>query len=413
MRGAATLAGALLALACARPAAAQNEPPQLQPGTEEMYQQALQSIAEGRKNDASETLQRVIDKEPLHAGAWLDLALMQCALGHAAEAEKLFDAIEKRFAPPPGITSLIDDARAQGCDNWQPHSSGTITVGRGIDQNVNQGSSSSAYTVNQQGIEVDLPLLPDFLPRHDQYSLASFDYSRDLTPNGTYGFLQLQSRHNDSLHDYDTNSLFLGAEAPWRFGRWTLRVSSMLGLITLGGKDYQHQVQLQAQVGPPLPLPEHTQFIFSTGVTRASYMTLSNFDSATYDVHGDLSYRGGNSYVSATLGFQSDMAIGQRPGGDRHGSLAAVQWRHGLGDKWNGELAYTRQEWRGSSDYSPGLIDQVRLQTTHTVRAAVVYSINKSNSLQLELRQIHNKENISIFQYSDRQLQLNWQWQAW
>ena len=61
---------------------------------QQLYQDALQSLAEGRKNDASKALVRLIEQEPKHAGAWLDLALIQCSLGHAEEAERLFANIE-------------------------------------------------------------------------------------------------------------------------------------------------------------------------------------------------------------------------------------------------------------------------------------------------------------------------------
>jgi hypothetical protein len=58
---------------------------------------------------------------------------------------------------------------------------------------------------------------------------------------------------------------------------------------------------------------------------------------------------------------------------------------------------------------APGFIDTVRRQTTHVLRAAVTYPLDRNQSLLLEGRAVHNQENISIFQYNDRQLQL-WQW---
>ena len=74
---------------------------------QDLYRDALRSIAEGRRDDATDALERVIAQEPLHAGAWLDLALVRCDLGNMAEAERLFQAIEQRFAPPPEIRELI------------------------------------------------------------------------------------------------------------------------------------------------------------------------------------------------------------------------------------------------------------------------------------------------------------------
>ncbi|CAN7710371.1 tetratricopeptide repeat protein [Pseudoduganella sp. LjRoot289] len=373
-----------------------------------MYRDALQSIAEGRRSDASDTLVRLIDMEPLHAGAWMELALVQCGLGRAAEAERLFAAIEQRFNPPQGILELIAEARAGGCNNWQTVSTLNLAFARGIDQNVNQGALNSLFYDGGQAI----PLTSDFLPKHDQYTALSGDYVRDLTPNGTAGFAQLQVRRNDTLHQYDSSSLFVGTETPWRFGRWTARGTVMAGFVTLGSQFYQRQGQLQLRIGPPLPLPNKFQFSVMGGVTHLSYLTLSNFNANMVELRGLFTYRSEQDYASLSYGRLNDEALGPRPGGNRHGELASVQWRRRLAGGVTGEVGYTYQTWHGSSAFSPDLIEEVRQQATHVLRAAFTYPLSKTQSLQLELRQVRNRENISIFQYNNRQLQLSWQWQG-
>lgn len=406
----AVLRTGLLALLLAAGGAARAEPDQVE--TELMYQQALQSIAEGRKTDASETLSRVIEREPLHAGAWLDLALIQCALGHENEAERLFDAIITRFHPSAGIVQLIEEARAGGCRHWQPLAQSSVSFARGIAQNVNQGASAASYVANQAGVTVELPLSADYRPRHDQYSLLSADYLRDLSANGSSGFVQFQTRRYDKLGQYNSSSLFAGVDTPWRFGHWSVHGSVTVGLITLGDQLYQRQSQLQARIGPPLPLPGSMQFSLTTGLTHVEYMTLSNFNANTAELRGQFNYRLETSSASATLALLDDHALAQRPGGDRQGWQAGLQWRHTLLGELNGELAFNHQSWHGSSFYSPGFIDQVRRQATQVLRATLTYPLSRSQSLLLEARQIRNQENISIFQYNDRQLQLSWQWQG-
>src|SRR5450830_204241 len=185
----------MLAIAPAPRALAQSTAAPDPDQSQQLYQQALQSISEGRKNDASETLMRLIEQEPQHAGAWLEVALIQCELGHAEEAERLFSTIEERFKPSRGILDLIDRARATGCSQWHRYAQSSFSVGRGIDQNVNQGATISTYTTsNLTGTPVELPLTDDFLPKHDQYTLLTADYLSDLTPNGTIGFAQFQAR---------------------------------------------------------------------------------------------------------------------------------------------------------------------------------------------------------------------------
>lgn len=400
-------------LVCVAPfASAQQLPatPAPDPDTQALYEKALQSISEGRKEDASAVLARVIEQEPLHAGAYLEVALIQCSLGHSDEAERLFAIIETRFNPPPGIVDLINEARQTGCNKWQAITSTSFTIARGTDRNVNQGASNPNYVIDYDGGQIELPLLPDFLPKHDQYTVLGAEYVREVTPNGSVGFLQFQGRRNDSLSQYDSASLFTGMDAPYRFGSWTSRASGMLGLITLGGKLYQRLAQIQGSINPPLPLPNGAQFNLIGSATRTQYVTLTNFDSNTFDLRGQLSYRNGGLYGAATVGYQADKALALRPGGNRSGYTLNVVLRRSLGELLSGELNYSRQGWDSTEMYSPGLIDQVRSQTTHALRGLLQYAVAKDQTLQIEGRLVRNRENISIFQYNNRQLQVSWQW---
>lgn len=398
-------------LALALPALAQQQIGTSAPAqseVEDLYNNALQSIAEGRKNDASATLMRVIEKESLHAGAYLEVALIQCSLGRAVEAERLFAIVETRFAPPPAILDLITEARATGCDKWQAQSSTSLSLGRGIDQNVNQGASKPSYIVERDGGTIELPLLPEFRPQHDQYAFVSVDHTREVTPNGTIGFVQFHGRRNDSLGQYDTSSLYIGLDSPYRFGQWTVRAMATFGLTGFGGDFYQRQLQLQTRIGPPLPLPNHSQFNVIGGVTRNEYMTLTNFNSNTFELRGHYAYRKDNWTINASHSLLNDRATNDRPGGNRHGHSSNLSARSDLWKKVSGELSFTRQTWRSAQAYAPGLIDQVRDQSTDVLRGTLNFPIHKNQSIQLEARAVRNREDISIFQYNNRILQLSW-----
>jgi hypothetical protein len=388
---------------------AANEP-QAAPG-EDLYLQALQSIAEGRRTDATAELRRAVAQSPQHAGAWLELALTHCALGNSDEAERLFAIIETRFNPSPALLALIAQTREQGCSRWDGFRSSVLTASRGFDQNVNQGARTSRYTVDAPEGQVEYELSGDFTPRSDGYTQLAGDTMREVTPNGVLGFAQYQLRRNDSLHQYDTGSLFTGLEAPYRWGRWRLRATATVGLVTLGGKLYQRQAQLQARVVPPLRLPAGMQFNLVGALTWNTFPTLANFDSSTQELRGQLSWRGGDTYASATLGSMFDHALAHRPGGDRRGSFANLLLRRYLAPGISSELGYSRQGWNSSRAYAPGLIEQLREQATQVVRGSVSYALDKQHMLVLEARLVRNRENISIFQYNNRQLQLSWQWQ--
>lgn len=375
----------------------------------DLYMEAMQAISEGRRGDASVTLARMIAQGPRHAGEWLDLALLQCALGNAAEAEQLFQTIEQRYTPPQGIRDIIAQQRRQGCAGAPAHSEWGVTAGRGYDRNVNQGASNPLYALGD-GSGPPLQLLPDYLPKADHYSVLSADYLRDLDQDGDIGYAQLHVRQNDHLSDYNTISLFAGAEHPWQAGPWKLRSSALLSALTLGGRLYQEQSQLQLRATPPLTLPAGLDWSVLGSAAHMNYLTLSNFDSNTVELRSMLGYRNDTRQLQASVGWLNDHAVGDRPGGNRQGWSAELYGHSRLWRQLEGELAWSDQRWNNAAEYSPGLIDTVRRQDTHNLRASLLYPLGADTVLQFDWREVHNHENISIFQYDNRQLQLSLRW---
>jgi hypothetical protein len=380
-----------------------------QPVEPDLYLDALQAISEGRKSDASALLARMVARGARNAGEWLDLAMLQCALGHADEAEQLFNAIETKLQPPKGLLTIIEDQRRQGCAAWQRQQQWGITVARGYDQNVNQGASNPFYSIGD-GSGGPQELAPEYLPKPDRYSTVALDYMADLTQNGDLGYVQLYGRRNDSQVNYNTISVFAGADHPWRWQRWRLRASGLIGALTLGGQLYQAQSQLQLRAVPPLPLPPTMELALQTGLTHLNYRTLTNFDSNTSEVRTIFSYRTEARQVQASAGWMRDHAVAARPGGDRSGWALGLSARTALTRGIEAELDWNALHWDGKTAYSPGIIDTVRRQNTRSVRAGLSFALTPTTSVQLEWRQVHNKENISIFQYDNHVFQFSWRW---
>ena len=377
------------------------------------YMQAMRDLAEGRQNEAREILTRFIETEPQHAGAWLDLAILQCELGQGAEAERLFAAITARFAPPPAILEVIAQRRAQGCAGWQASNTASITLARGNDTNANQGTSNPTFSIGTGATRLDLQLLPEYLSQHDQFSSISGEFTRSLNANGSNGFVQFQARENDSLSRYNTASLVAGVDHPWHLGNWNLRSTASLGALTLGGRLYQEQQQLQLRVSPPLSLLSGSgpwQFSVMAGLSHLSYTTLANYDANVAETRLLLSYGSDKLNATASAGYVLDRAIAQRPGGSRRGWVGNVQARMRVHGDVVGELGWSGQTWVSDTAYSPGLIDQVRDQKTQILKAALVFPVAKNQSVNLEWRAVQNWENISIFENKGHLLQLSWQW---
>ncbi|HCI15010.1 MAG TPA: hypothetical protein DFK12_13985 [Gallionellaceae bacterium] len=397
------LAGLAVLLSMAGAACAQDDYK-----TQDVYLETMRLIANGQRQEASDTLVRIIQDEPAHAGAWLDLAFLQCEMGYAEEAERLFAEIVTRFQPPPAILEIIAQRQAQGCAVVQSAGRMALMLGRGFDDNVNQGASSSYFTFGAGGSRIELQLLPEYLPKRDQFSVLSAEYAQNLNARGTTGFVQFQARSNDVLTRYDAALVSVGAEHPWRAGDWRMRGVGVLSALSLGGALYQKQQHLQVVASPHLP--NGFEFDLSGGVTSVAYPTLSNFDATLWEMRGLLNYGTPLARVQATAGYSFDHALSARPGGNRRGWSASILGNGHLASNVFGELSWGRQTWLGESAYSPGLLDLARNQTMDILSASLLIPVAERQAVRVDLRQVTNRENISIFQYNNRQLLVSWQW---
>ncbi len=377
---------------------------------QDLYLNAMRMMAEGRHEEARDALEKLIAIEPQHAGAWLDLAISQCTIGNAAEAEKLFREIEVRFAPSVAILEVMNAHRRQGCKPWQARSFRSITLARGTDSNVNQGASNPVFVTGSGPDRIETLLAEDFLPQRDDYSQATFDYARELDQRGSVAMVQFRVRKHDSLSDQDTNALLVGLDKPVKVLGWNTRALATTSMITLGGQLYQRQLQLQGRIAPPVKLPAKTDLILAASVGKVDYVTRTNFDSITGEVSAMLSYRGDDTQGQLSTGRLVEHGDTGRLGGDRHGWFGSVQGQHSFSDRFQGELGWTQQDWRGQTSYSPGLIDAVRAQSTRQWRGAFAWQLGGGHRVQLEWRDVRNRENITLFQYNSQVVQLNWRW---
>ena len=376
----------------------------------DLYQQALRLLAQERFDEAREVLQQLLSQHPEHAGAWLDMAVLQCNTGRAAEAKALLDAIESRFKPPPVLLDVINQLRAQGCKRETTTGYARLRVGRGSDSNANQGASNPNFSIGSGDSLVTLVLAPDYVPKPDQFTATSAEFSQVLLPDGTLGFAQLQARRYDNFSQFNLNSLAFGVEHPWRLEQWGLLANGSLGLTTMGGSLYQRQAQLQMQATAPLALPDGWELGIIGGWTDVAYPTLAGFDSQIWESRGLVAYRAKNAFAQASAGYALDKGEAVRPGNDRSGVVVSLLGRMRLASDMVGELGWNYQSWESQQAYSPGLIDERRSQKTSLLRASVSIPIAAQQAVNIELRAVRNRENISLFEYQEKQLQVRWEW---
>lgn len=396
-----------LTLACLLAAAA----PAAEPPVRDLYREAMLAITEGRLPEAERILADLTASEPHHAGAWLDLAMLYCATGNAALAERFFGEIEQRFGPPPGILAVIARQRTQGCGSGQPRTQATFRAGRGYESNVNQGARSPFFSIGSGSNLINLELAPEFRPRSDAFTQVSAEFAQPLSAGGATSVLQVHSKVYDRLGQFNSTSLLAGVTQPWRLGEGWARLGGSVGLMTLNDALYLKQGGLQIELAPALPLPAGWQTGAALSWSRIEYPTLHGFDAEWRELRGALGYTGEQLSLRGNAGLLQDRQLGNRPGGDRNGSSVALQGSWAFAGGSLAELGWTWQRWRGADFYFPGLIDRRRTQDTQTLRAAATLPVSTQHSLQLEYRQVHNNENISLFAYRNDVLQLNWVWQ--
>ena len=375
------------------------------------YQNALRLLSEGRVEEAQVSLQAVIDQQPEHAGAWLDLAILQCSMGLDDAANSLFGRIQDRFNPPPAILELIRQIQLKGCPRQeaaaQRMARSSFKLGRGHDSNVNQGASNP-FSLG------GLPLSPEFHPKGDDFTQLTLETTRFLPQYGTTFYGQLQSRQHDHLSRYNLSTALAVVEQPAQLGKGLTRAGVNLSMAQLGGHLYQKQAGVYVQVVPPWPvLPEGWRYSFMSDVSRVWYPTLKNFDAHIARNQLMVNFLSEGTQFMSSVGVAQDFSKKNRPGGDKQGWFASAAVRQRLTPRLIGELSGARQDWNGKQIYFAGLIDTNTKREQHTSlwRAAVVYALTPRQSITLEFRDLRNRENISLFTYRSRQVMLNWQYE--
>jgi len=381
-----------------------------------LYERALDAVATGDTTAAASLLEQLVQQQPNHAGAWLDMAMLYCSAGYSTQALSLFDAIENRFAPPTGILELIAAQRASGCKasagaaNEPSRTSWGAQLARGFESNVNQGVRDLDVTLNSTARSIRLQLTPDYAPRSDAYSALTLDASRPMGQAGTQAWVQWHARVFDTQHAFDVKSIAAGVVQPWLAQPWKGRLQASASQVDLGNSPYQQSVDLRLSATPQAGLPAGWQADLSLGWSDIRYLSVAGFNARWLDLRSALSYSAARWALQGSVGWQRDQALGLRPGGDRYGWSAELGGRWALGSGGMAELAGGVQNWVDNAAYSPGLIDQQRTLRSANVRAAVLWRAGPQGHWVFEVRHVRNLENIGLFGYDAASVQLGYQW---
>jgi hypothetical protein len=235
------------------------------------------------------------------------------------------------------------------------------------------------------------------------------DGSLPLGQTGVLTELQWQARRFDSLARFDVQALTMAANQPWDLARWRGKLEASASWMSLGQALYQRVAGLRLEASPWQSLPPGWQTSVSAAWSFTQYPSVESFTAHWLDLRAAVALAKPTWAGQAALGFQRDAAQGARPGGDRQGWSAELGWRWPVRTGVQFELGGNLQSWQDQQPYAPGLIEQVRVQKTMGVRAALVWSAGDQGEWVLEARQTRNNENIDLFGYDALSLRVGYQ----
>lgn len=379
---------------------------------EEHYQQGLSYLAMSDLFQAKLFMEKTVELNPNNAGAWLDLSLIHCRLGDVDRANQIWDEIEVRFSPPSSLRAVINQGRTRGCVNESATRELELEVARGHTSNMNQGVSNLSLDLPTAVGPVPVQLLPQYGKTPDRYTQLSGTLRLANLGAGAQAQLSFQQRENDLLKSLNVLSVGLDASIPQHTELGRLDWGAGLAQATLGGSRFQRSTRLRVGLRPRAqPLPGW-DLILGVAASQVDYTSYENMSARPRDLQISLAREWSGSRLEAYWQRSMDSAKETRPGGDKRGGRLGFNLLQALQMQGNQNVflkfAWDAQTWRGSQAYSPGLIDETRNQLISTTSVALLLPHGKTELWSLEARQQRNQENVKLFEYEARSLQMSY-----
>ena len=381
---------------------------------EAAYYLAVDLASRGDFTAASQTLRQFLERNPEHAGAWLDLAIYSCKLGADPGKDDALARLRQAAGTQP-LPSLIEElverlaaARCAPAWAWLAGRK-SIRGSAGYARNLNFASAQSEILLpNALSLRLDGRLLPRSSPfagleAEWQQPIATGQENLQLA-----WMLQGAAQTYFQASDYDTQSLVATLLARSRHGPIEGVHSLAYGNLRLGGSPYADSWSLrsygQFRLGRPTLLGG-----LGLAATRLDYAQ-SAFNAVVLEP---------GAYVSALWSEATlarleynlirDRAVDHRPGGDRNGYSWALEVTHAqsAGRQWAAQFRWTRLH--DAAPYLPALFgDEKRDATQRQLRLMHDWQLDSAQRLRLEWRQQWQSDPIDLFAYTASHFDLSW-----
>lgn len=366
------------------------------------YQEALAAVAMNERERAQAMLETLVSRQPRHAGAWLDLALLYCDLGDSEKSQAILARIEAEFDPSPVIRDLINLQRSRACKASAKDLLWSLGYQVGHDSNVNRGASNNRVVLDSGAGPVVAQLADDMLAKHDSFGEAWAEaYWRRGSRSLRFSAL---TRQYEKITTSDAKALSLTGEQTWSGNQtegalrlqWAsawLGGSSFLDTLTASagvtGRDAFHDVHPAADVA----------------LARNRFPAAPAFDSYVWSLRPGLVKIAPTYTWRANMIATADQADGSRPGGDRYGIGAEIlgTWRPAPGVQVSGSGLV--QQIRNTEPYFPPLLNTYRRQLLWLGRLELAVEVGHGIHWLTAWTGQKSEDNLSFLSYSTNVLQ--------
>lgn len=366
------------------------------------YQEALAAVATGERERALAMLEMLISRQPSHAGAWLDLALLYCDLGNTAKSREILTRIETEFDPSPVIRDLIGLQRSRACKAATAESPWSLGFQAGHDSNINRGASNNRVVLESGAGPVVAQLADDALARHDSFGEG---WAEAYWRRGSRSLrVSALSRWYTKTAAYNAQSLSITGEQIWAGGPVEGALRLQWAGTWRGGAAFLDTLTASAGATGRGSL-YGIRPVADLALARHRFPAAPAFDAYVWSLRPGLAKSTTAYSWRANLVATADRADGTRPGGDRYGIGAEVlgAWRLAPGIQVSGTGLV--QQTRNMAPYFPPLLNTYRRQTLWLGRLELAVEVGRNVHWLTAWTGQKSADNLSFLGYSSNTLQ--------
>lgn len=369
------------------------------------YRGAIETLLAGDARSAAQQLWQIVEADPNHAGAWLDLGLLYCDQGKAAAAARIFAHVERRFNPAPAIRELIAEVRKRGCQTAAPappQRNWNVQLGlrAGHDSNPNLGLGTDRLTLRIGGIPTPVDLAAASRPRPSSWQALDLQGEIRLDSAWRLQAGLLHSRYAAGA-DLAQDRLVLAAS------RSAARSETQFWLSRhwFGAEPYQDGLGLRRRA--------HLGGQWETDVTlqRNRYPGRRQLDAWLFEPR--LGWRqalGGGGSLLLSAGPQLDQPVAaDRPGGRRTGGIFQAELQQPLAAAWRLEAGLRLQHQRDAESYSPLFGNEKRRQSLAIGWLSINRAIAPATRCAATLQGLQSRDRIPLYDYAQQIVSLGCQ----